>query len=147
MKTTSVQVKRLLPADVGRVFEAWRSAEAMSRWFVVEPSWRAEATNDFRVSGKYRVEMRRGDGTVFVAWGEYLEIDPPRRLVFTWNSAMPAVQRSRVTIELASVGWSTELTLIHELLPDTDEGRAHAIGWEGSLANLERYVANREVRT
>ncbi len=144
MRTTSVRVKRTLPADVARVFAAWSSAEAMSRWFVVEPGWTAKAANDFRVGGTYRVEMRRSDGTVFVAWGEYLEIDPPRRLVFTWNSALPAIQQSRVTVELASVGSSTELTLIHELLPDTDEGRAHAVGWEGSLANLERYLENRE---
>ncbi len=144
MRTTSVRVRRTLPADIARVFAALSSAEAMSRWFVVEPGWTARASNDFRVGGRYRVEMRRGDGTVFVAWGEYLEIDPPRRLAFTWNSAVPAVQQSRVTIDLANVGSSTELSLIHELLPDTDEGRAHAMGWEGSLASLERYLENRE---
>ena len=140
MSTTSVNLRRILPADVARVFEAWSSAKAMSRWFVVDPGWTARATNDFRVGGKHRVEMDRGDGTIFVAFGEYLEIDPPRRLVFTWNSALPAVRNSVVTIELKPVGTMTELTLTHELLPDTDEGRAHGIGWEGSLVNLERYL-------
>ena len=96
-----VSVKRLLPAELGRVFEAWSSAELMSRWFVVDPSWTVKATNDFRVGGKYRVEMRRDDGTVFVAFGEYVEISAPRRLVFTWSSALPAIDRSLVTIELA----------------------------------------------
>jgi uncharacterized protein YndB with AHSA1/START domain len=141
VSTTSVRVRRRLPAEVNRVFEAWSNAEFVSRWFVVDPTWTAKATSDFRVGGKYRIEMNRGDGTIFVAFGEYLEIDPPRRLVFTWSSAVPAVQRSIVTIELEPVGTSTELTLTHELLPDTDEGRAHAIGWDGSLANLERYLS------
>jgi uncharacterized protein YndB with AHSA1/START domain len=100
----------------------------------------SKATNDFRVGGKYRIEMDRGDGTIFVAFGQYLEIEPPRRLVFTWSSAVPKVKRSVVTIVLEPVGRATELTLTHELLPDTDEGRAHGIGWEGSLANLERYL-------
>lgn len=140
MSATSVIVRRVLPADVARVFEAWSSAEAMSRWFVVDPGWTAKATNDFRVGGKHRVEMDRGDGTIFVAFGEYLEIDPPRRLVFTWNSAIPAVRNSVVTIGLKPVGTMTELTLTHELLPDTGEGRAHGAGWEGSLVNLERYL-------
>jgi uncharacterized protein YndB with AHSA1/START domain len=137
---TSVSVKRLLPADVGRVFEAWSSAEAMSRWFVVDPGWTVKATNDFRVGGKYRVEMRQNDGTVFLALGEYVEIAPPRKLVFTWGSALPVIERSLVTIELRQVGSGTELTLTHENLPDTDEGRAHSVGWEGTLSSLERYL-------
>jgi len=135
-----VSVKRLLPAELGRVFEAWSSAELMSRWFVVDPSWTVKATNDFRVGGKYRVEMRRDDGTVFLASGEYVEISAPRRLVFTWSSAVPAIDRSLVTIELRPVGGATELTLTHENLPDTDEGRAHSVGWEGTLDSLERHL-------
>lgn len=141
MNTTSVRLTRLLSADIERVFAAWSQAELISRWFVAEPGWTAKATNDFRVGGKYRVEMRRSDGTVFLCWGGYLEIDPPTRLAFTWNSAAPAIQNSRVTIQLVGIGASTELTLLHEQLPDTEEGRAHAIGWEGSLANLERFLA------
>jgi uncharacterized protein YndB with AHSA1/START domain len=133
-----------LPASLERVFEAWSRPEALSRWFVVEPSWRARATNDFRVGGGYRVEMRRDDGTIFVAFGEYLEIDPPRRLVFTWSSAAPPVRRSVVTIELAPAGAATELTLTHDLLPDSPEGRAHAIGWDGSLSSLERHLSSPE---
>lgn len=135
-----VSLKRLLPAEMGRVFEAWSSAEVMSRWFVVDPSWTVKATNDFRVGGKYRVEMRSDDGTVFLAFGEYVEISAPRRLVFTWSSALPAIDRSLVTIELRAVGGATELTLTHEKLPDTDEGRAHSIGWEGTLNSLERHL-------
>jgi uncharacterized protein YndB with AHSA1/START domain len=112
----------------------------MSKWWVVEPTWTAKVASEFRVGGRYRVAMHRDDGTIFVAWGEYLEIVPPRRLAFSWNSAEPVIQNSRVTIELKEVGASTELTVIHELLPDTPEGRAHAIGWEGTLAVLEGYL-------
>jgi uncharacterized protein YndB with AHSA1/START domain len=143
VSSITVRVTRVLPADIHRVFDAWSSAEAMSKWWVVEPSWKAKVASDFRVGGKYRVEMHRDDGTVFVAWGEYLAIEPPRRLVFTWHSAAPAIQNSKVTIELTRVGASTELTVIHELLPDTPEGRAHAIGWEGTLAVLANHLAAR----
>ena len=50
------------------------------------------------------------------------------------------VQNSIVTIELKPIGAKTELALTHNLDPETREGRAHAQGWEGSLANLERYL-------
>lgn len=145
MSTTSVRVTRLLRAEIARVFDAWSDAERMARWFVVDAGWTAKATNNFHVGGKYRIEMHRTDGTVFLAHGEYLEIDPPRRLVFTWSSAVPAIERSVVTIELSPKGSaSTELTLVHDLLPDTDEGRAHSIGWEGSLDNLERHLGGQQ---
>ena len=84
--------------------------------------------------------MRRDDGTVFLAFGEYLEISAPRKLVFTWSSAIPAIDRSLVTVELRPVGDATELTLTHENLPDTDEGRAHSVGWDGTLDSLERHL-------
>ena len=140
MKTTSLRLQRVLPASVWRVFEVWTRPELMAQWFLVDPGWKGKAAVDLRVGGKYRVEMDRGDGTIFVAFGEYLEIVPPRRLVFTWSSAVPAVSGSVVTVEIEPRGEDTQLTLTHDLLPDTDEGRAHAIGWEGTLGCLHSHL-------
>lgn len=136
----AVRVAALAPALATLAGTESSQPGATASWFVVDPSWTVKATNDFRVGGKYRVEMRRDDGTVFLAFGEYVEISAPRRLVFTWSSALPAIDRSLVTIELRPVGSATELTLTHENLPDTDEGRAHSVGWEGTLDNLERHL-------
>jgi uncharacterized protein YndB with AHSA1/START domain len=143
MKPSVLQMKRILPADIEQVFEAWSSAEQMSRWFVCDPAWRPTATNEFRVGGKYRVEMRNGDRTVGVASGEYREIERPHRLVFTWTSeGRIGVAHSVVTIELRSIGTQTELSLTHDLLPGSAAGRAHAEGWLGCLGNLETYLRN-----
>ena len=142
MSTLALRLTRSLPADVHTVFAAWSSADALSRWFVVRPHWTARVECDFRVGGSYRIEMDKQDGTVGVAFGEYVEIDPPRRLVFTWNAALPEVQNTRVTVELRATGTGTELTLTHELLPDTRRGRNHGTGWEGCLASLVRYLQN-----
>jgi uncharacterized protein YndB with AHSA1/START domain len=141
MNATSLCVKRVLRADVHRVFAAWSRAEVMSGWFVCDPGWTAKATNELRIGGKYRVVMSSGERTVGIAFGEYLEIEPPHRLVFTWSSeGGVGVEKSIVTIELKELGESTELTLTHDLRPDSEEGRAHARGWEGSLTNLDLYL-------
>lgn len=136
--TTAAVVKRILRARPERVFEAWSRPELMSQWFMVEPGWSAEVSNDFRVGGQYRVAMRRGDGSLFVAFGEYREIVPVSRLVFTWNS--PVVQGTQVTLELKDLGAATELTLTHEQFPDAEAARRDAGGWEGTLANLAHFL-------
>jgi uncharacterized protein YndB with AHSA1/START domain len=132
---------RRLPVPIERVFGAFGSAAALSRWFRCSPRWTTTATSDFRVGGRYRVEMREGERLVGVASGEYREITPPRRLVFTWASeGRIGVRDSLVTIELRAVAGATELSLVHDLAPTTPAGRAHAEGWEGCLASLTRYV-------
>lgn len=148
MKVASLSVKRVLSANVNRVFEAWTHADAMSRWFSCNPEWTATATTDFRVGGRYCIVMRRGDETVGMASGEYLEVDPPHRLVFTWRSeGQVNVARSIVTVEFKKCGASTELILTHDLDPSTDEGRAHLGGWEGALTKLQTYLRSAAVPT
>jgi len=144
MKTDVLEIKRRLPADIGRVFAAFSSADMLARWFVCAPDWTATATNDFRVGGKYRIEMRSGGRLVGAASGEYREIMPPYRLVFTWASeGGVSVSDSVVTIELKAIGAQTELLLIHDVAPDTVAGRAHAAGWRGCLESLENLLVSR----
>lgn len=140
MKQGSVlELKRLLPAEIGRVFAAWSSADALSRWFMCAPGWTATTSLDFRVGGKFRVEMHSAGRPVGTASGEYREIDPPRRLVFTWTAeGAVGVRDSVVVVELKAIGAQTELTLTHDLAPGTPEGRAHESGWHACLASLER---------
>jgi uncharacterized protein YndB with AHSA1/START domain len=122
----------------------------MSRWFF-PGSGRAVVAADFRKGGKYQNEMilngleheGPGCGSVsesgsYMHNGEYLEIVPPERLVFTWNSHL--VKDSRVTIELRDLGDSTELTLTHDLLETEDLRVKHNGGWEGCLTNLAKYL-------
>lgn len=143
MKEEVLHLKRILPAEIRRVFDAWTNADALARWFVCSPEWTATTTNDFRVGGKYRIEMRTGRTLVGVASGEYLEIEAPRRLVFTWTSeGRIGVRDSLVTVELKAVGGKTELSLTHDIAPPTPEGRAHAEGWEACFTSLERYLAS-----
>jgi uncharacterized protein YndB with AHSA1/START domain len=73
-----------------------------------------------------------------VARGEFREIDPPRRVVFTWGwEGHPAVPpgSSTVEIDLAPDGEGTLLRLTHRRLPD-EEIEQHAHGWDHFLPRL-----------
>jgi uncharacterized protein YndB with AHSA1/START domain len=136
----SLRIKRVLPARIDEVFDAWTDGDLLARWFVCAPNWTASVTCDVRVGGRYRIEMKEGGELVGVAEGEYLAIERPRRLVFTWTSdgrTGAGVRDSKVTIELFERGESTELTLTHDIAPETAEGRSHHAGWISCLSSLE----------
>jgi uncharacterized protein YndB with AHSA1/START domain len=95
---------------------------------------------DPRPGGIYRNEVLPGH----VARGEFVELDPPRRLVFTWGweksgegpITVPAGS-STIEIELAPDGDRTTVHFVHRDLPTTDAAQAHGHGWDHYLSRLE----------
>jgi uncharacterized protein YndB with AHSA1/START domain len=74
--------------------------------------------------------------------GEYLEVDPPRRVVVSWGLAgsddfPPGV--SRVEFTLTPIPRGTALRLLHTGLPEP-RAATHAAGWSHYLARLESTV-------
>jgi uncharacterized protein YndB with AHSA1/START domain len=81
--------------------------------------------------------------------GEVLEIDPPRRLVISWqNELFPEVRaegHSRLTFELEVVGTSVKLTLTHEIdRPESKLINAVSQGWPHILASLKSLLETGE---
>lgn len=129
----AVEINRLLPAPINEVFDWWTQADKMSEW--MSPLGIAEATVDLRVGGAFRIEMRSGDVAIDHT-GEFLEIEIPRRLVFTWVSPFTGSAPSLVTVELEPVGNdTTKLTLIHSRLPQAIAA-SHRDGWGTMLDRL-----------
>jgi uncharacterized protein YndB with AHSA1/START domain len=129
-----VEIHRRLPAPIGEVFRWWTDPELLREWMT--PVGTVEAEVDLRVGGRLSVVMK-GDGRVIEHTGEYLEIDPPRRLVFTWVSQFTGSVPSVVTVELQAAGDDeTELRLTHSRLPDT-VARFHHGGWDAMLGRLD----------
>jgi uncharacterized protein YndB with AHSA1/START domain len=131
-------IKRLLKADRRRVFSALTDPAKMAQWFYGMETGQARITCDFRVDGKYCIEMFNPEQKC-VPTGEYLEIVPPEKLVFTW-SVEGKVKNSKVTIELFEKGNHTELVLTHELPQDALEGHRH--GWVNCLDHLEALLGS-----
>ena len=94
---------------------------------------------DPRPGGEYRIEVGRG----YAASGEFVELDPPRRLVYTWGweavdgkeNAVPPGS-STVEIELVMEEDGTRLRLTHRDLPTTEAADSHGSGWDHYLERL-----------
>ena len=134
-QTGALVVERVLPAAPEEVFDAWTTPSRMAAW--MSPFGAAEAEVDLRVGGSFRVvmvEARLEHG------GEYLEIDRPTRLVFTWVSAFTRADPSIVTVELHPHDDGTRVVLTHERLPE-DVVDGHRDGWGTMIERLAGILA------
>ena len=142
MAIDGVSVRRFVPARREQVFEAWTRPDLMARWFFPGEGWTVEVTSDLRVGGRYEVAMCDADGGRHTQFGEYREIVPVSRLVFTWSCPERSVVDSVVTVELVDHGERTELRLTHDLPPDPKIRRSHEDGWVRCLGNLETMLSH-----
>ena len=93
------------------------------------------ASFELRPGGAYRVEVIPGHTAV----GEFVEIDPPRRLVHTWGwEGTEDVPPGSTTVEYELVphGAGTLLRFRHRDLPTGAAAESHGRGWEHYLARL-----------
>lgn len=121
-----VDIRRRVPAPVDEVFRWWTEADRLREW--MSPVGEVEAQVDVRVGGAFRIVMKSGD-TVIEHIGEYIEIERPRRIVFTWLSRFTGTEPSIVTVELSPAGeGETDLHLVHSRLPEA-VASSHRDGW------------------
>ena len=133
----AVRVTRRFDASPERVFDAWLDPATVGRWLFATPTGRVvRAEIDARVGGSYTIVDRR-DGEDVAHAGRDLEIDRPRRLVFTLSVEKYEQDVDRVAVDVAPLDAGCELTLTHEMRAVSAEiaGRAEG-GWAGVLREL-----------
>ncbi len=117
----TVVVTKSYAAPPERVFDAWLDPAMIGR-FMFGPHLRDEQVihlqTDPRVGGRFSFLVTR-QGQPIDHIGEYLEIDRPHRLVFTWAVAGSGGEdaHSRVIIGVVPTQGGCDLTLAHELDP------------------------------
>ena len=136
---TVVLVRRTIGAPQAEVFRAWTDPEMVLRWFKPRGGSSSGAQMEVRAGGRYRWGMKLL-GHVYYAFGEYMEVDPPRRLVFSfgWERALVRLTDSIVTVEFADLGAETEVVITQERVPSAPSRALHRAGWRRCLDNLDR---------
>ncbi len=112
------------------IFEFLVDPQKFTRWIG------QEATLDPRPGGIFRLDFGGGD----VAVGEFVEVDRPRKVVFTWgweaDAYPPGPGESTVELILEPDGAETRVRLRHYGLPDEAAVHDHGVGWDEHLASL-----------
>ncbi len=128
--THLVDMSIRIEAEPAAVFEFFTDPEKMVRWKG------SAAKLDPRPGGEYRVNVN----DLQIAVGEYVEIVPPERVVFTWgwegNDGVPPGS-TRVEITLTADGDGTVVHLLHIDLPTEEAAAQHGQGWDHFLTRLQ----------
>ncbi len=138
--TETAIVDRTISIDASpeTLWEFFVDPEKMTRWMGVE------AGAEPQPGGLYRCVVIPGH----IAAGEYVELDPPHRLVFTWgweqSDSDTAIKpgSSTIEVELTPDGGGTRLHFVHRDLPSEAAAESHGVGWDHYLPRLEIAAAD-----
>jgi uncharacterized protein YndB with AHSA1/START domain len=135
-----VRLRRRVRAEAEQIFDLWTKPDLMVRWMSPFPgAVDCKATCDPRPGGGFSLFMASGDASREVS-GTYVEVDRPRRLVFTWVGPLTNDVATLVTVELNPLGDETDLVLTHERLPTTAIVEGHTRGWGYILDHLAEAI-------
>jgi uncharacterized protein YndB with AHSA1/START domain len=137
----TIQLRRRFPLPREKVFRAWTDADALKRWWCPQGWVPAEIEVDARVGGAYRIGMRRPElGVPIYVYGHFIEVQPPERLVYTWQweNAFEQMPQTRVTVQFIESWATTEIVLTHENLPEIWVCLRHRTGWIAAWERIER---------
>ena len=137
----SLTLVRRLKAPLARVYAAWTEPEQMVRWWGPDAGPVLSVETDVRPGGRFRVVFRTMDGEEHDCRGVYREVEPERRLVFTWQWVSMPERESLVTVDLHPIPDGTELTLTHAQFHNEATRDSHRDGWSGALDKLEKLFA------
>lgn len=138
----SLTIVRSVKAPPEKLWCALTQPQALKQWMAPTDAFSIPvAEADVRVGGRYHLVMNSPDGEEHDVSGVYREIEPNRKLVFTWAWKSTPERESLVTMELRSAAGGTELTLRHEHFADAEARDRHEEGWTGCLSRLERVAS------
>jgi len=140
----SLEIKRLIKAPCDRVYAAWTDPAQLKQWFGPENVQTRELIADARAGGAFRWDLTNSDDEKMTMRGEYRELQPGRKIVFTWQWQDDEDWENHisiVTVELSDRDGDTELRLTHGQLPNEASRDGHTRGWESALDKLEKFFS------
>ena len=129
-------------APPARVYAALTDPAELAAWWGAEAVYRTfDWESDLRVGGKRNCKAEnKVTGLKSTVMGEYLEIDPPRVLAFTWVPSWEKVHPTVVRFELTAIASGTHVVLTHSGWGEARQARSsHEQGWPVVLGFLEAY--------
>lgn len=137
-----LHMTRVLPGSPADVFRAMTEEAEIARWWGPQGFTTRGVEIDPQPGGSYEIEMQPPDGDPFHLSGEFLQVESPARLVYTfrWDPPDPDDRETVVTIVLDGQGEGTEVELTQGEFTTEERRALHEGGWSDSFERLREVL-------
>jgi uncharacterized protein YndB with AHSA1/START domain len=141
----TLRLRREVPAPRPVVFGACVEPDDLAQWWGPHGFTTPHIELDLHVGGGFRFGMQPPDGELFHLSGQFREIEPPARLVYTfrWEEPDPDDRETVVTMSLGDRGDSTEVVVVQSGFATEARRALHVHGWTDSLDGLHELLSSR----
>jgi uncharacterized protein YndB with AHSA1/START domain len=140
-----------IAAPPEQVFQALVDPERVVQWWGQEGVYECrEFVSDLRAGGKWKTAGIGPDGTRFEVKGEYLEVNPPYALAYTWIASWTGETQTTVRWELEPANQGTFVRIrhsgfaAHPELVESYRGWPRMLGWLRALLETGETVESRK---
>ncbi len=136
-----VEIRKAIRAPIKQVYYAWTEPDLMKEWMGPGDIVCKNVEVDLKQGGAYKIhEYSPKDNQDRIAYGTYTEINPEKKLQFTWSWEGKNLPETLVTIEFEAKDDLTELKLRHEGFFAKAIKDKHGLDWDSCLSELIRIV-------
>lgn len=138
---SSITVHHHFDADQRAVWDAWTDPEVLRRWWGSDPGGVVtSASLDVRPGGRFVISFQDSSGDLHTSTGEYLRVEEPTELDFTWSWLSETNAPSRVSVVFTPHDTGTRMRFVHGELRGVSD-HDYADGWRRTFAKLDRVLA------
>lgn len=138
--TLLLKLHQVIETDINTAFELWTNPNHLKKWWGPPDVKCVHAEVDLHVGGSYRLDNQLPDNTIVTISGQYLSIEPPRLLRFSWR-VNDSLTRETVTVQFLEKEQHTEVIVVHDKIPDATTRDSHERGWKGCFEKLQQLLA------
>ena len=141
-----LHLESVIPAPRAVVFRAHIDRGELTRWWGPKGFSVPSVDLDPRIGGHYRITMQPPEGAPFHLSGEFVEVDPPNRLAYTfrWEEPDPDDRETLVSIALLDHGPDTHLVVDQGVFATLARLALHEQGWAETVERLREFVSSQE---
>ena len=140
--SNSITLHRVLTASPEKVYRAFTESYALARWIAPDGFTCTVHSLDVKVGGRSKISFTNfASRQTHSFGGEYLEIIPNEKLVYTDvfdDTNLPGTMKTTVILKMVSCG--TDLTVVQENIPSSIPLEHCYLGWQQSLQYLAKLV-------
>jgi len=137
-----LHLEKVVAAPAEQVFAACLDPDELAEWWGPAGFTSPHVDLDAREGGRYRIRMQPPEGEAFHLRGEFVEIDLPRRLAYTfeWEEPDPADRQTVVTLTFVDHGEGTRIVLDQGPFATEARRALHEAGWTETFDRLEQFL-------